>query len=102
MGVCLSPPKIIRLIAARESFENIYLDLSKQSGKCKFAQSGLGWKPSGGSEAFTVESSQIGSAHWSRASKGYELKIFTRDNDVIQLDGFDQEVKLMRRTLNFI
>lgn len=39
-----------------------------------------------------MESSQIGSANWSRASKGYELKIFTRDNEVVQLDGFDQEV----------
>lgn len=66
--------------------------MGKQPGKCKFAESGLGWKPSGGSEAFTVESGQIGSAQWSRAAKGYELKIYTRDNAVIQLDGFEQEV----------
>ena len=81
-------------ILRRETFENIYLDLSKESGRCKLAESGLGWKPSGGTDPFTLESSQIGSAQWSRAAKGYELKIFTRDAAVIQLDGFEEEVSL--------
>ncbi|KAE8378504.1 FACT complex subunit pob3 [Aspergillus bertholletiae] len=74
-----------------ESFDNIYLDLSKQPGKCKLAESGLGWKPSGGGETFTLDSSNIGAAQWSRAAKGYELKILSRSSGVIQLDGFDQE-----------
>ncbi|KAJ6000023.1 FACT complex subunit pob3 [Penicillium waksmanii] len=75
----------------RESFDNIYLDLSKQPGKCKLAESGLGWKPSGGGETFTLDSSNIGAAQWSRAAKGFELKILSRTSGVIQLDGFDQE-----------
>ncbi|KNG80198.1 putative structure-specific recognition protein [Aspergillus nomiae NRRL 13137] len=74
-----------------ESFDNIYLDLSKQPGKCKLAESGLGWKPSGGGETFTLDSSNVGAAQWSRAAKGYELKILSRSSGVIQLDGFDQE-----------
>ncbi|OQU95908.1 hypothetical protein CLAIMM_02064 [Cladophialophora immunda] len=74
-----------------ENFENIYLDLSKQSGRCRLAESGLGWKPSGTSEPFTLDSNQIGAAQWSRAAKGYELKIITRDAAVIQLDGFEQD-----------
>ncbi|KAE8356177.1 hypothetical protein BDV28DRAFT_127528 [Aspergillus coremiiformis] len=74
-----------------ESFDNIYLDLSKQFGKCKLAESGLGWKPSGGGETFTLDSSNVGAAQWSRAAKGYELKILSRSSGVIQLDGFDQE-----------
>ncbi|EAS33634.3 FACT complex subunit pob3 [Coccidioides immitis RS] len=74
-----------------ESFENIYLDLSKQPGKCKLAESGLGWKPSGGGDTFTLDKSNIGAAQWSRAAKGYELKILPRAGGVIQLDGFDQE-----------
>lgn len=74
-----------------ETFENIHLDLSKQSGRCRLAESGLGWKPSGGSDPFTLDNNQIAAAQWSRASKGYELKIITRDAAVIQLDGFDQE-----------
>ncbi|PWY90741.1 FACT complex subunit pob3 [Aspergillus heteromorphus CBS 117.55] len=74
-----------------ESFDNIYLDLSKQHGKCKLAESGLGWKPSGGGDTFTLDSSNIGAAQWSRAAKGHELKILSRTSGVIQLDGFDQE-----------
>lgn len=74
-----------------ESFDNIYLDLSKQPGKCKLAESGLGWKPSGGGDTFTLDSSNIGAAQWSRAAKGFELKILSRSSGVIQLDGFDQE-----------
>ena len=82
----------VRLTLFRETFENIYLDLSKQSGKCRFAESGLGWKPSGGGDTFTLDAGQIGAAQWSRASKGHELKILSRNVGVIQLDGFEQEV----------
>ncbi|KZN84852.1 FACT complex subunit [Penicillium chrysogenum] len=73
------------------SFDNIYLDISKQPGKCKLAESGLGWRPSGGGDTFTLDSSNIGAAQWSRAAKGFELKILSRSSGVIQLDGFDQE-----------
>ncbi|KAI8279772.1 FACT complex subunit ctc-1 [Colletotrichum chrysophilum] len=74
-----------------ESFDSIYLDLSKESGKCRFAESGLGWKPAGGGDTFTLDHSNIASAHWSRAAKGYEIKILNRDSRIIQLDGFQQE-----------
>ncbi|KAK2749246.1 FACT complex subunit [Myotisia sp. PD_48] len=75
----------------RESFENIYLDLSRQPGKCKFAESGLGWKPSGSGDTFTLDKSNISAAQWSRAAKGHELKILSRTSGVIQLDGFEQD-----------
>ena len=78
-------------IVCRENFENIYLDLSKQSGRCRLAESGLGWKPSGGADPFTLDNSEIGAAQWSRAAKGYEIKIVTKDSAVLQLDGFEQE-----------
>ncbi|EEQ33012.1 FACT complex subunit pob3 [Microsporum canis CBS 113480] len=78
-------------VVRMESFENIYLDLSKQSGKCRLAESGMGWKPSGGGDTFTLDKSNIGAAEWSRAAKGYELKIFSRTCGVIQLDGFEQD-----------
>ncbi|KAL2218591.1 hypothetical protein M432DRAFT_377599 [Thermoascus aurantiacus ATCC 26904] len=74
-----------------ESFDNIYLDLSKQPGKCKLAESGMGWRPVGGGDTWTLDSSNIGAAQWSRAAKGYELKILSRSSGVIQLDGFEQE-----------
>ncbi|KAL2867137.1 FACT complex subunit POB3 [Aspergillus lucknowensis] len=75
----------------RESFDNIYLDLSKQPGKCKLAETGLGWRPAGGGDTFTLDGSNIGAAQWSKAAKGFELKILSRSSGVIQLDGFDQE-----------
>ncbi|KZF25048.1 SSrecog-domain-containing protein [Xylona heveae TC161] len=74
-----------------ESFEAIYLDLSKQAGKCRFNDAGMGWRPSGGGDTFTLDASNIGSAQWSRAARGYELKVLSRTAGVIQLDGFQQE-----------
>lgn len=79
-------------LSDRESFDNIYLDLSKESGKCRFAETGFGWKPSGGGDTFTLDASNIGGAQWSRAAKGYEVKILQRNSGIVQLDGFQQEV----------
>ncbi|KAI9742803.1 MAG: FACT complex subunit [Claussenomyces sp. TS43310] len=78
-------------MAAMESFDNIYLDLSKESGKCRFAETGFGWRPSGGGDTFTLDHTNIGGAQWSRASKGYEVKILHRNSGVVQLDGFQQD-----------
>jgi structure-specific recognition protein 1 len=80
---------------SRESFDNIYLDLSKESGKCRFAETGFGWKPSGGGDTFTLDATNIGGAQWSRASKGFEVKILLRSSGVLQLDGFQQEVSFI-------
>lgn len=82
-----------KMVDHRESFDNIYLDLSKESGKCRFSEAGLGWKPAGGGDAVTLEASNIAGAHWSRASKGHEVKILQRNSEVMQLDGFQQEVR---------
>src|SRR5271155_5775331 len=84
----------------RESFDSIYLDLSKESGKCRFAETGFGWKPSGGGDTFTLAHSNIGGAQWSRASKGFEVKILLRNSGVVQLDGFQQEVSSSYSTSN--
>jgi structure-specific recognition protein 1 len=85
----------------RESFDNIYLDLSKESGKCRFAETGFGWKPSGGGDTFTLDHSNIGGAGWSRAAKGFEVKILLRNSGTVQLDGFAQEVSRIARTQIF-
>ena len=77
----------------RESFDSIYLDLSKEAGRCRFAETGFGWKPSGGGDTFTLDASNIGGAQWSRAAKGYEVKILQRNSGIVQLDGFQQEVR---------
>ncbi|KAI9750753.1 MAG: FACT complex subunit [Chaenotheca gracillima] len=79
------------LMRYRESFDGIYLDLSRQSGKCRLADNGLGWRPSGGGDTFTLEVGNIGAAQWSRAARGFELKVLSRTSGVVQLDGFLQE-----------
>ena len=84
---------IIKL--ARESFENIFLDLSKESGRCRFAETGFGWKPSSGGDTFTLESSNIAGAQWSKAAKGFEVKLLLRNGDICQLDGFLQDVSIL-------
>ncbi len=76
---------------SRESFDDIYLNLSKKSGKCRFAESGLGWKPSNG-ETFTLDKAEYVSAQWSKAARGWEIKIYTRNSGVLLLDGFKSEV----------
>lgn len=81
----------IRIPKHSESFDNIYLDLSRYDGKCRFAKDGFGWKPSHGGDTFTLDGSQIGNAHWSKAARGYELKILDRASRVIQLDGFQHD-----------
>ena len=80
------------LTGLRESFNDIYLDLSKEPGKCRIAESGLGWKPHNG-ETWTLDKSEIMTAQWSRAARGHELKISIRkDGNMYQLDGFKQDV----------
>ncbi|KAK6520748.1 FACT complex subunit [Arthrobotrys conoides] len=76
----------------QETFENIYKDLSKESGRCRFAKGGMGWKPAGGS-TWTLNSNEFQGAtcHWSRAARGYECKIYLKlKNEIMQLDGFEQ------------
>lgn len=85
-------PRPNRSEPLRESFDGIYLDLSTLPGRCRFAEGGLGWKPSAGGDTFTLDSSNITQAQWSRASRGYELRVYTKNTGLIQLDGFQQEV----------
>ena len=77
-------------------FDRIYLNQSKFSGRFRIADSGLGWKPSaaGGSAShqlripFLLPAAELSTIQWSRGSRGYELKIQTKNQGVVQLDGF--------------
>lgn len=91
--------KIQELTRNRENFENIFLDLSKHPGRWRLADSGCAWKPSTGGDVFTIDKDSIANAQWSRASKGYELKVITRNSATHQLDGFQQEVGLASKHL---
>lgn len=77
-------------------YERIYLNQSKMPGRMRIADSGLGWKaqsmPGSTSKStpFLLPSDEISSCYWSRGSRGYELRIDTKNKGVAILDGFDE------------
>ncbi|KAG0684334.1 FACT complex subunit [Pichia californica] len=77
-------------------YERIYLNQSKMPGRMRIADSGLGWKAQSmpGSTTkttpFLLPSDEIASCYWSRGSRGYEMRIDTKNKGVIILDGFDE------------
>ncbi|KAI4273872.1 MAG: hypothetical protein LQ337_004339 [Flavoplaca oasis] len=76
-----------------EEFNGIYLDLSRQPGKVKFAEAGLAWRPAagGGGENVALDGQQFVNCQWSRGARGHEVKILLRDSGLVQLDGFEAE-----------
>ena len=68
--------------------------MSHLPGKCRLAENGLGWRPAGGGDTFTLDRTNILTAQWSRGSRGYELKLYTSTTGVVQLDGFAEEVSV--------
>ena len=76
-----------------ETFQNIHYDLSKLPGRLRVAESGMGWKGKNSDDALTLESGSINGAQWSRGSRGWEMKILSRNQGVILLDGFAEEVR---------
>ncbi|KAL3233541.1 FACT complex subunit POB3 [Nakaseomyces bracarensis] len=80
-------------------FDRIFMNQSKFGGRFRIADSGLGWKvsASGGSASaqnkapFLLPATELSTAQWSRGCRGYELKINTKNQGVIQLDGFSQD-----------
>ncbi|WLF77015.1 FACT complex subunit [Lodderomyces elongisporus] len=80
-------------------FERIYLNQQRSVGRLRIADSGLGWKASSHQQQqngqapqqqqpFLLPREEIILATWSRGSKGYELRVQTKNKGVIVLDGF--------------
>lgn len=66
--------------------------MGTKSGKLRLAETGLGWKASeGNSDPFTVAMSELRSANWFKASRGYELKLLQRNGNLLRLDNFREE-----------
>lgn len=76
-------------------FEKIHLNQSKLNGRMRIADSGLGWKASAlegqTNNPFLLPAEEILALAWSRGSRGYELRVQTKNQGVVMLDGFDQE-----------
>ena len=79
-------------------FERIFFNQSRGSGRMRVADSGLGWKASASAtngsagapeqQTFLLPREEILVTTWSRGSKGYELRIQTKNKGVVSLDGF--------------
>ncbi|CAN6617735.1 FACT complex subunit Pob3p [Trichomonascus vanleenenianus] len=82
---------------SQTQFEDIYLNQSRVPGQVRMSDHGLGWKATtdrvGGSakisEPVLIPTGEVVSTQWSRGSRGYEIKVQTKNRGVFQLDGFD-------------
>ena len=75
-----------------ETFQDIHLDISKHTGRLRIADYGMGWKPTGGSNGLSLDPQAINQCYWSKGARGYELRILSRAQGVILMDGFQQAV----------
>ncbi|OBA22511.1 SSrecog-domain-containing protein [Metschnikowia bicuspidata var. bicuspidata NRRL YB-4993] len=77
-------------------FEKIHLNQLKLSGRMRIADLGLGWKAASTAGAppappFLLPSEELLGASWSRGLRAYELRVQTKNQGVLRLDGFDSE-----------
>ena len=94
-------PSTIQRFVKMETFQNIHYDLSKSAGRLRVADSGMGWKGNKSENPLTLESGSFNNAQWSKGARGYEVKIFSRSQGVIYLDGFQEEVQFRSNSLCF-
>jgi structure-specific recognition protein 1 len=76
-------------------FEDVFLNLSKHTGRLRLHPSGIGWKSSAPTpqDPYTVPASDIRRAIWTSASRGHSLRILLRNGASIALDGFPAEAQ---------
>lgn len=78
-------------------FDRIYLNQSRGSGRMRIAESGLGWRKAQGqgdgadNAPFLLPANELISVLWSRGARGYEVRVQTKNQGVVMLDGFDVE-----------
>lgn len=81
-------------------YDRIYLNQSRSSGRMRIAESGLGWKASAPSNSssnpdsvqpFLLPQQELLGVSWLRGLRGYELRIQTKNQGVVSLDGFDND-----------
>ncbi|KAG4305006.1 hypothetical protein PORY_001681 [Pneumocystis oryctolagi] len=81
-------------------YDDIHLNQGKIAGRLRLASSGLGWKEPNSEDPYIVSASDIRKAQWSRAARGFELKLTLRNGGFVQLDGFeDEDLDTLRKTI---
>ncbi|KAI8071472.1 hypothetical protein BC940DRAFT_253091 [Gongronella butleri] len=78
-------------MADRENFDfnSIYSGVSSKTGRFRLATNGVGWKGSG--EPYVCAPDEISRFSWMRVARGYQLRLYTKDNTIMRFDGFRAE-----------
>lgn len=75
-------------------YESIHCGMLPEKGRFRFAPNGLGWKSASG-KTTVISSDDLKKLSWSRAARGYQLRVQCKDNTVHRFDGFKSEVSTM-------
>ncbi|GAN00714.1 FACT complex subunit pob3 [Mucor ambiguus] len=68
-------------------FNSIYCGLQPDLGRFRLSQNGLGWK-GGRDRTVIVATDDLKKMSWTRAARGFELRVLQKDNTVLKFDGF--------------
>ncbi|KAI9365718.1 hypothetical protein BD770DRAFT_433196 [Pilaira anomala] len=68
-------------------FNSIYCGLQPDLGRFRLSQNGLGWK-GGRDRTIIVGTDELKKMSWTRAARGFELRVLKKDNTVLKFDGF--------------
>ncbi|ORX46533.1 SSrecog-domain-containing protein [Hesseltinella vesiculosa] len=77
----------------RVVFDSIHKGMSQVIGQFRIKETGVGWrsKAEGTTESFVVEADKIRRFAWIRVARGYQLRVYLKDNHIQRFDGFKNE-----------
>lgn len=82
------------------TYEGVYTNQSRVPGVFRLNDRGIGWKPNevkktGGSirvpDTLLLPRQEIDAVFWSRGARGFEVRVQTKTQGVIQIDGFQND-----------
>lgn len=76
-------------------FNVIYCGLQPDAGRFRLSQNGLGWKGTR-DRTIIVGTDELKKMSWTRAARGFELRVLKKDNTVLKFDGFKPDVCIFR------
>lgn len=72
-------------------FEAIHCGIRPDQGRFRLAPNGLGWKA--GDKTTVVPAEDLRKVSWSRAARGFELRVVLKDNSILKFDNFKADVR---------
>lgn len=75
-------------------FNSIYCGLQPDLGRFRLSQNGLGWK-GGRDRTIIVGIDELKKMSWTRAARGFELRVLKKDNVILKFDGFKPDVCIL-------